>query len=37
MIRNEPKQTISASSEIGLLQMVSNPNTGRCVSENDGL
>ena len=35
-IRNGPKQTISASSGLGLLQMVSEPDIGRCVSENAG-
>ena len=32
-IRNEPKRTIFASGWLGLLQIVSEPNTGRCVSK----
>ena len=32
-IRNGPKRTISASGGLGLLQMVSKPDTGRCASE----
>ena len=31
-IRNRPKQTISASDGLGLLQMVSEPNTGDVAS-----
>ena len=34
VIRNEPKWTISASSELGLLQMVSKPDTWQCTIEN---
>ena len=34
MIRNGPKRTISASGEFGVLQMVSEPDTGRCANEN---
>ena len=30
--RESPKRTISASGGSGLLQMVSEPDTGRCVS-----
>ena len=33
-IHNGPKRTISANSGLGLLQMVSEPDTGRCVNEN---
>ena len=33
--RKSPKRTISASDELGLLQMVSEPNTGRCASKED--
>ena len=32
-IRNGPKRTISTSGGLGLLQMVSQPDTGRCVNE----
>ena len=32
-VRNGPKRTIFASGELGLLQMVSNEDTGRCASE----
>ena len=35
-IRNGPKRIISASGELGRLQMVSEPNTGRCASEDAG-
>jgi len=31
--RESSKRTISASGELGLLQMVLEPNTGRCVSK----
>ena len=31
--RESPKRTISTSSELGLLQIVSESNIGRCVSE----
>ena len=31
--RESPKRTIFASSGLGLLQMVSESNTGRCISE----
>ena len=34
MIHNGPKQTISTSGGLELLQMVSEPDTGRCVSKN---
>ena len=37
MIRNEPKQTISASGEVGLLQMVLESDTRRCANENADL
>ena len=36
MIRNGPKRTISASSGLGLLQMVLEPDTGQCASEDAG-
>ena len=36
MIRNGPKQTISASSELGLLQIVLQPDTWRYASEDVG-
>ena len=36
MMRNGPKQTISASGEFVMLQVVSEPNTGRCASEDAG-
>ena len=32
-LRESPKKTIFASGGLGLLQMVSEPNTGRCASE----
>ena len=35
-IRNGPKWTISASIGLGLLQMVSELDTGRCASEDAG-
>ena len=31
--RESPKRTISVSDGLGALQMVSEPNTGRCASE----
>ena len=31
--RESPKRTISASGRLGPLQMVSEPDTGRCASE----
>ena len=34
---NGPKQTISVNGGLGLLQIVSKPDTGRCASENAGL
>ena len=34
--RESLKRTISARGELRLLQMVSEPDTGRCVSENTG-
>ena len=37
MIRNMPKQAIFASSRLALLQMVSEPDTGRCANEDTGL
>ena len=37
MIRNGPKRTISASDRLELLQMVSEPDIGQCVSEDGGL
>ena len=36
MIRNGPKLIISASSGLGLLQIVSEPDTGRCANEDVG-
>ena len=33
--RESPKKTMSANGEFGLLQMISEPNTGRCVGEDD--
>ena len=36
-IRNGPKWTISASGELGLLQVVLEPDTGWCASKNVGL
>ena len=36
MIRNELKWTISVSGRLGLLQMVSEPDIGRCVNEDVG-
>ena len=36
MIGNGPKRTISANGELGLLQMVSKKDTGRCISEDTG-
>ena len=33
MIRKEPKRTIFASDELELLQMISEPETERCVIE----
>ena len=35
-IRNRPKRTISTSSELELLQMVSEPDTERCANEDAG-
>ena len=35
-MRNEPKRTIYASGGLGLLQMVSGPDTGRCANEEAG-
>ena len=35
-IRNGPKQTVSVSGGLGLLQMVSELDTGRCASEGVG-
>ena len=35
-IRNELKQTISVNGGLGLLQMVSEPDTGRYASEDVG-
>ena len=35
-IRNGPKWTISASDGLGLLEMVSEPSTERCASEDVG-
>ena len=35
-IRNGPKRTIPASGGLGLLQMVSEPDTERCDSEDTG-
>ena len=37
MIRNKVKRTISTSSELGLLQRVSEPDTERCANEDVGL
>ena len=34
--RESPKRTISASGRLGLLQMVSEPDTGWCASEDAG-
>ena len=34
--RESSKSIISASGELGLLQMVSEPNTGQCASEDAG-
>ena len=36
VIRNGSKRTISASGGIELLEMVLEPDTGRCVSEDAG-
>ena len=36
MIRNGLKRAISASGGLGLLQMVSEPDTGRCANEDAG-
>ena len=36
MIRNGPKQTISTSGRLGLLQMLSEPNIGRYASKDAG-
>ena len=36
MIRNWPKRTISASGRLGLLQMVLEPVTKQCASEDVG-
>ena len=33
MIHNGPKRTISAGGRLRLLQMISEPDTGRCASE----
>ena len=35
-LRNGPKRIISASGGLGLLQMVSEPNTGWCASKDAG-
>ena len=35
-MRTEPKRTISASGEIGLLRMVSEADSGWCASEDAG-
>ena len=35
-IRNGSKRTISANGGLGLLQMVSEPDIGRCASEDAG-
>ena len=32
--KEKPKKTISSSGGLGLLQMVSEPDTGQCASEN---
>ena len=37
MIRNGPKRTISANSGLGLLQIVSEPDTRQCANEDAGL
>ena len=37
MICNGSKRTISASGGLGTLQMVSEPDTGRCANEDTGL
>ena len=36
MIRNGPKQTIFANGGFWLLQMVSEPDTGRCANKDAG-
>ena len=36
MIHNGPKRTICVSGELGLLQMISKPNTGWCASNDIG-
>ena len=36
MIRNGPKRTISTSGGVVMLQMVSEPDTERCASEDAG-
>ena len=36
MIHNESKRTIFVSGELGLLQMVSEPDTRRCASKDIG-
>ena len=36
MIRNGPKRTMSASGGFELLQMISERDTGQCVSEDAG-
>ena len=36
MIRNGSKRTVSVSGGLGLLQMVSEPDTEQCVSEDVG-
>ena len=36
MICNKPKRIISTNGGLGLLQMVSKPDTGRCASEDAG-
>ena len=35
-IRNGPKRTVLTSGGLGLLQIVSEPNTGQCASEDVG-
>ena len=35
-IRNESKRTISTSGELELLQIVSEPDTGRCANKDTG-
>ena len=35
MIHNGPKRTIFVSGGLGLLQMVPEPDTGRCASKDD--